>query len=119
MKRLLFISLIVLIFSVSSQVFAKISFSACDMEWTLLEKHDVSLDEAKDWIERLGDGWRLPTMEELKALSEAVGNRELKLPFRYTNSIWSSDREGNYVYAFSYQHCRAIKLFYKPGADNK
>lgn len=41
-----------------------------------LEQTKCLWDEAKQWCSELGEGWRLPTIKELKMISELSGNQD-------------------------------------------
>lgn len=47
-------------------------FVACDREWQIGESN-ATVEDARSWVSSLGKDWRLPTLEELKALYEKVG----------------------------------------------
>lgn len=49
---------------------------------------NTTWDEAKEWVESLGDGWRMPTVDELKQLYETDPNITSKY-------IWSCETTGS------------------------
>jgi hypothetical protein len=68
-----------------------------NLEWFVGPDEDTSFFEAKEWAEDLtigGGKWRLPSVEELKSLSQRRGGVTTIHPFFMTNgkSIWASNQ---------------------------
>jgi hypothetical protein len=70
-----------------------------NLEWIVGPDKDTSWDDAKKWAESLsieGGGWRLPNIEELKALyKKGAGSNNMTPLLKMTGgSIWSGKTQG-------------------------
>jgi len=49
-----------------------------NLEWLAWPDKDMTWDETKEWIESLGGGWRMPTVEEYETIyKEGLGIRNM------------------------------------------
>jgi len=70
-----------------------------NLEWIVGPDKDISWNDAKKWVESLsidGGGWRLPTIEELKALYKKGAGSSNITPLLKMNggSVWSGKTQG-------------------------
>jgi hypothetical protein len=64
-----------------------------NLEWKAGKDEDTTWDEAKEWVDSLGDGWRMPTLEELRSLyKDGLGTRNMP-PELKTTGWWAWSRE--------------------------
>lgn len=71
-----------------------------NLEWVVGPDQDITRDEAKDWVDSLGDGWRMPTTDELKTLYQSgIGSRNIDPLFQTTGwFVWSDKIDGSSVF---------------------
>jgi len=98
MKHVLFILLVF----ISIQGFSQsVKIRRCDsLEVMTKDLVNLTWDEAKKACEELGDGWRLPTIEELRFIYDKraeIGN--LKVEF-----YWSSSEDSVGVWSFHFSN---------------
>ncbi len=74
------------------------------LEWQVGPDHNMTWDVAKAWVDSLGGGWRMPTMEELKSLWDAGIKYSANWgPFRNTGySVWSGEVYSSSLPAWSF-----------------
>ena len=67
-----------------------------NLEWQAGEDIDTTYDKAKAWVDGLGDGWRMPTVDELEWLykKKGVGQRYLPEELKVGRWVWTGG-EGN------------------------
>ena len=70
------------------------------LEWKAGPNKDTIWNEAKSWVQSLdlgGDGWRLPTMDELEGLyKKGAGKRNMTHLLKTTGWwVWSGETEGS------------------------
>ena len=71
------------------------------LEWGKESKETMTWEEAKEWCETQGEGWRLPTIIELM---EAYQDEEIRHTFQ-TNNYWSAiEYYSNYVYYLNFSY---------------
>jgi hypothetical protein len=73
------------------------AFTSCGLEWKR-GPNDLEWDEAQMWINELGDGWRTPTVAELKALHSEVGHKSPLNDLR----VWADQKSSEKAYTFSF-----------------
>jgi hypothetical protein len=75
------------------------------LEWQVCPDHDISWDDARAWVDGLGESWRMPTIEELKRLWDSGISISSWGPFENSgNWVWSGelyDSSSAWVFAFS------------------
>ena len=69
------------------------------LEWIVGPKKDTTWDEAKSWVESLtvdGDGWRMPTRDELRGLyQEGALSDNISPAFKtHCRFVWTGERVG-------------------------
>jgi len=74
-----------------------------NLEWQVGLDKDTTWDEAKEWVDSLGDSWRMPTIEEYKTIYKAgLGKRNIP-PELETTGWWGwSDKEEDDGYAWDF-----------------
>lgn len=74
-------------------------------EWVAGPDRDTTWDEARSWVQSLtvdGGGWRMPTMEELKALYQ---QDEINVLANAAVSwVWSGETKGSLAWLFSFSY---------------
>lgn len=73
------------------------------LEWKVGENSDVTWYEANDWIQKLNDGWRLPTENEVARLVHFCIKTKNIPALVFTDSwpVWVSEtkgEDGRYIY---------------------
>jgi len=72
-----------------------------NLEWQVGLDKDTTWDEAKGWIDSLGDSWRMPTIEEYKTIYKAgLGKRNIPPELETTGWYGWSDKEEDDGYAW-------------------
>jgi hypothetical protein len=104
MKQVLFILLVFISFNGFSQESVKLKQLGLEVRKTDLSK--MTWDEAKKACGNLGDGWRLPTIQEL---SEKIYPLRNEIGGFTSGSYWSSlesgpNRGGPNAWAFSFDY---------------
>ncbi len=66
------------------------------LEWVVGPRKDTTWGEAKTWVEGLavdGDGWRMPTRDELKSLyQQGIRSNNMSRVFRtYCRFVWAAE----------------------------
>jgi len=87
------------------------------LEWHKDTKEDVTWDEAMDYCESLGDGWRLPTIEELtSAINYSEYNPATSIKGFKSSYCWSSTTYASYnAYAWYVDFSHGyVNYDYKP-----
>jgi hypothetical protein len=74
-------------------------------EWVAGPDRDTTWDEAQSWVQSLtigGGGWRMPTMEELKALYQ---QGDLTVLANASGIwVWSGETKGSLAWLFSFSY---------------
>lgn len=87
-----------------SDVSGKDGFEFNGLHWQVGPDRDMSWDEAKVWVDGLGENWRMPTIEELQGLWDA-GVSTLSWG-SFDNSgvwVWSGDvRDSSSAWGFRF-----------------
>ena len=67
------------------------------LEWKAGPDRDTDWNEARSWVQSLGGGWRMPTMDELEGLYNAgKGDRNMTSLLKTTGWwVWSGEAEGS------------------------
>ena len=67
------------------------------LEWKAGPDRDMTWDEAWDWVQSLGGGWRMPSTDELKALyKKGTGSRNMTPLLKTTGWwVWSGETGGS------------------------
>jgi len=66
-------------------------FINSDLQWLVGPDQDMTWAQAKKWVQSLGEGWRMPTLIELKGLWEA--NLPIKGRGAFSAAyVWSQDK---------------------------
>jgi hypothetical protein len=84
-----------------------------NLEWLAMQDKDTTWDEARKWVDSLGDGWGMPTIEELKGLyrEECEGTRNMPAELKTTDwKVWAGKTKGRTSAQYFY--------FYFPGFDD-
>jgi hypothetical protein len=78
------------------------------LEWYAGPDQDTTWNEAKEWVEKLsvaGDGWRMPTINELKSLYQnGVGTRNMTPLLKTTGwLVWSGEtKDSSSAWGFNF-----------------
>jgi hypothetical protein len=110
MKQVLFILLVFISFNGFSQ---SVKIRRCDsLEVMKTDLGQMNWDDARKACEKLGDGWRLPTIQELYFM---YNNRDEIGDFvKDQNSYyWSSTRLGAAAWYFSFSDGYSNGIFFK------
>jgi len=60
------------------------------LEWQVGPERDMHWAEARDWVDSLGNGWRMPSIEELEGLYEAGVSADSRGPFACNgDKVWA------------------------------
>jgi len=67
------------------------------LEWKVGPDRDTNWNEARSWVQSLGDDWRMPTLDELERLYvKGKGDRNMTPLFKFTAWwIWSVETKGS------------------------
>ena len=73
------------------------------LEWKAGPDKNMDWHEARSWVQSLGGGWRMPTMDELEGLyKKGKGNRNMTSLLKTTRWwVWSGETKGSY-YAWTF-----------------
>lgn len=72
--------------------------------WQVGPDRNMNWYESKEWVEGLGDEWRMPSMEELQGLWEAGIGSDSWGPFENSGyGVWSGDlRDSSSAWVFDF-----------------
>jgi hypothetical protein len=89
------------------------------LEWVVGPKKDTTWDEAKSWVESRtvdGDGWRMPTRNELRSLyQEGALSNHISPAFKtYCRFVWTGEKVGP---AYAWGFCFASGQEFWPRCD--
>jgi len=74
-----------------------------NLEWQVGPDKNIDWYEANDWIDSLGDSWRMPTIEEYKTIYKAgLGKRNIPPELETTGWYGWSDKEEDDGYAWDF-----------------
>ena len=89
-----------------------------DLEWFIGPDKDMTCYEAKDWADNLsvdGGGWRMPTINELRTLYEAV-NKTSGLPWSkfkgwvvWSGELYEKSRTDSWLLVFDFNGVRVLE----------
>jgi hypothetical protein len=67
------------------------------LEWLAGKDEDTTWDEAKQWVDSLGNDWRMPTLKELRTLyKKGLGTRNIPTELKTTGWwVWSGEIKGS------------------------
>jgi len=76
-----------------------------NLEWQVGPDRDTTWGNAKAWVDSLGNGWRLPTVEELHGLyEEGKGTRNIDLVFGMSGWwVWSVKKDSSSAWPFHFR----------------
>ena len=69
------------------------------LEWKAGPDKDMDWNEARSWVQNLGEGWRMPTVDELEGLyKKGTGSRNMTPLLKTTGwTVWSGETKGSSV----------------------
>ena len=75
-----------------------------NLEWQVGPDKNIDWYEANDWIDSLGDSWRMPTIEEYKTIYKAgLGKRNIPPELETTGWWgWSNKKDDGYAWLFAF-----------------
>ena len=67
------------------------------LEWKAGPDKDTNWNEARSWVQSLGGGWRMPTLDELEGLyKKEAGGRNMNSLLKTTGwLVWSGETKGS------------------------
>ena len=88
-------------FSVSEDV---INDNVTGLEWRVGSDEGTSWDDANDWVNSLGDNWRMPTRSELRALWSAGIKKDSWGPFQNSGTwVWAEVRDSMSAWTYNFK----------------
>jgi len=77
-----------------------------NLEWQVGPDKDTTWAAAKTWVDSLGEGWRLPTVQELQGLyEEGKGTRNIDPVFGMNGWwVWSTSSGSSFARTFSFYY---------------
>jgi len=92
-----------------------------NLEWCVGPDKDTTWAEAKAWVDGLGEGWRLPTVEELQGLyEEDKGTRNIDPVFKMSGWwVWSVEKGSSFARYFNFYNGSASSSSRDPSLDGR
>lgn len=94
------------------------------LEWLAGPDEDTTCIEAKAWVDSLGDGWRMPVLNELAGIfSLHCGKRNIRIPLKTTGwFVWATqnhENKHNLAWLFLFNSGGAILDVDSPPVNNR
>ena len=92
------------------------------LEWKVGPDKEIDWHEARSWVQRIGGGWRMPTIDELKTIyKKASGRRNMMLSLKTTAwSVWSGDTDDSSdAWYFDFMYGRKYPCLRTHGSGNR
>lgn len=87
------------------------------VDWRVGPDVDMDWQTAKDWVDSLGEDWRMPTVEELRALHASGITADSWGPFQNTGRwVWSGEEKDS-VFVWHYEFDTGQGVWYYRSLD--